>query len=97
MGPNTITDLNALVAELNDVRRQGYAVNDEELTVGLRSVAAPIRGVEGKVMAAINISVPSARVSRQELETSLVSMVVDTAHRISSTLGPDTGYRYPGS
>lgn len=97
MGPNTITDLNALVAELNDVRRQGYAVNNEELTVGLRSVAAPIRGVEGKVMAAINISVPSARVSRQELETSLVSMVVDTAHRISSTLGPDTGYRYPGS
>src|SRR5574341_1031480 len=45
-GPNTITCLDALITELNKARQQGYAVNDEELAAGLRSVAAPNRGSE---------------------------------------------------
>ena len=87
MGPNTVTSLNALVTELDKVRQQGYAINDEEMAVGLRSVAAPVRGAARQVVAAINISVPSARVSRQELEMGLAPMVVDTARRISLALG----------
>ena len=87
MGPNTITTLDALVAELDKVRQQGYAINDEEMAVGLRSVAAPVREADGQVAAAINISVPSARVSRQEMEMVLAPMVADTAHQISLALG----------
>lgn len=87
MGPNTITTLDALVTELDKVHQQGYAINDEEMAVGLRSVAAPVRGATRQLVAAINISVPSARVSRQELEMVLAPMVVDTARRISLALG----------
>jgi len=89
MGPNMITTLDDLVVELDKVRLRGYAINDEELAAGLRSVGAPVRGAEGQVVAAINVSVPSVRVSRQELETGLSSMVVETARQISSVLGAD--------
>jgi IclR family pca regulon transcriptional regulator len=87
MGPNTLTTLDALVIELDKIRQQGYAINDEEMAVGLRSVAAPVREADGQVVAAINISVPSARVSRQEMEMALAPMVVETAHQISLALG----------
>lgn len=88
-GLNTITRLGHLVAELDKVRKQGYAINDEELVVGLRSIAAPVLDAEGHVIAAVNISVPAARVSRQELETVLSPMVVETGHQISAALGAD--------
>jgi len=86
-GPNTITSFDALVSELERVRRQGFAINDEELAVGLRSVAAPIRDPGKKVIAAINISVAGSRITRQELESRLVPKIVDTARQISSSLG----------
>jgi len=89
MGPNTITTLERLVDELDQVRSQGYAINDEELAVGLRSVGAPLLGQGRQVIAAINISIPSARASRQEMEETLAPMVVEAADEISSLLGAD--------
>jgi IclR family pca regulon transcriptional regulator len=89
MGPNTITTLADLVAELDRVRQQGYAINDEELAAGLRSVSAPVRGHDGEIVSAINISIPSARSSRQELEQFLAPLVVHTALEISQALGAD--------
>jgi IclR family transcriptional regulator, pca regulon regulatory protein len=86
-GPNTLTSLEALLAELEKVRQQGYAVNDEELAAGLRSVAAPIRDCDGEIVAAINISVPSARISRRQLEEGFAPMVRDTAQEICLALG----------
>jgi IclR family transcriptional regulator, pca regulon regulatory protein len=92
-GPNTLTSLATLAAELEKVRQQGYAVNDEELAAGLRSVAAPIRDCDGEIVAAINVSVPSARVSRQQLEAELAPMVRETAQKICLALGSgDTRY-----
>lgn len=85
--PNTITCLDALISRLDKVRELGYAVNDEELAAGLRSVAAPIRGSDGRVAAAINISVPGSRMSRRELEKQLAPRVVAAAGEISSALG----------
>lgn len=87
MGPNTITTLDDLVAELDRVRQQGYAINDEELAAGLRSAAAPIRNAEGEIVGAINVSVPSARVSREELEADLAPLVRSTAQEICHALG----------
>ncbi len=87
LGPNTITTLNGLATELHKVRRQGYAVNDQELEAGIRSVAAPVRGLQNRIIAAINISVPSARASREEVEQTLAPMVMETAKQISLALG----------
>ena len=89
MGPNTITTLDALVAELDRVRQQGYALNDEELAAGLRAVAAPVRSRHGDIVAAINISVPNVRASRQKLEQELAPLVMETAREISRALGAD--------
>jgi IclR family pca regulon transcriptional regulator len=88
-GSRAAVCLDSLLAELETVRRQGYAINDEELTAGLRSVAAPIRNGSGRIVAAINVSVPSARVSRPELDSHLAPMVQATATRISRALGMD--------
>jgi len=84
---NTITCLTDLILDLDKTRLRGYAINDEELAAGLRSVAAPLRDYGGKVVAAINISVPGSRISRQALEEDLAPHVVGTARQISIALG----------
>lgn len=58
---NTITDRATLLHELDSIREQGYAINDQELTSGLRSVAAPIIGPDNRVRGAISISAPLER------------------------------------
>ncbi len=88
-GPNTITTFDGLATELDKVRRQGYAINDEELEAGLRSAAAPIRSRDGEVAAAVNISTTSARVLLEDIENTLAPMVVNTARDISLALGAD--------
>jgi len=90
-GPNTISDLAELSAALDQVRARGYAINDEELVAGLRAVAAPVRGHTNEVIAAINISVPSVRVSLFQLEDELAPLVVETARQTSLTLGARNG------
>ncbi len=87
MGPNAAAGLDALLLDLDGVRQRGYAVNDEELAAGVRSVAAPVRDAGGAIVAAINISVPGARVAREELDTRLAPMVRETAQQISQALG----------
>jgi IclR family pca regulon transcriptional regulator len=84
---NTITSKEALKRELETVRRRGFATNNEELSHGLRSVAAPVREAGGKVIAAVNIAVPSSRVQLKRLETDLARKAIETADRISFTLG----------
>jgi PcaR/PcaU/PobR family beta-ketoadipate pathway transcriptional regulator len=83
----TITDLDTLLADLAQARERGYAVSDEELIVGVRSLAAPVRDTNGEITAAINVSVSTARLSRQEMEAHYAPMVVETATRISRALG----------
>ena len=56
-GPKTITAREQLMVALNRVRRTGFALNDEELAPGLRSLSAPVRDRSGAVVAAVNIAV----------------------------------------
>ena len=65
--PKTITDPMKLRRVLDAVRRQGYAVNDQELDLGLRSCSVPVFDKEGKPIAAINVSVSSVRASVEEV------------------------------
>lgn len=83
--PNTITTLDKLRQELEQVRRQDYAYDHEEVALGLCCVAAPIYDLEGKVIAAISISVPAYRFySQQENYTAII---LKTSRRISENLG----------
>jgi DNA-binding IclR family transcriptional regulator len=83
---NTIIQKEDLRKELQKVRIRGFAVNNEEFSKGVRSVAAPVRNFEGKVIAAVNIAVPSARVDVKILETILARKVVELANQISRAL-----------
>jgi DNA-binding IclR family transcriptional regulator len=86
-GPNTLTTRRSLQAELERVRRQGFAINNEELAYGLRSIAAPVRGHDGAVAAAVNLAVHSSMVSMQELVARLTPALLQTAAEISATAG----------
>ena len=63
----TVTDPARLRALLAEVRRDGYAVNDEELELGLRSIAVPVRAPGGRVLAALNVGAQAARVPRARM------------------------------
>ncbi len=68
--------------ELDEVRRQGYAVVDQELEPGLRSVAAPVTDAGGAVRAAVNVSMPG---STPAPETVLPALLV-AARAVSADL-----------
>ena len=80
--PNTITDETRLERELEKIRGQGYALDDEEAFPGIRCIAAPIRDPRGKVIAAISATVPAQRLPA-ERSPELVELIVEAAFRIS--------------
>ena len=88
--PHTITEQQRLETELERVRRQGYAVEDGEYRVGLRSVAAPIFSVEGQVRWAIGTVGMFRRVSSEEFQLAR-ELVCRAAERISYDMGYRTG------
>src|SRR5579884_3883558 len=86
-GPNTITSRRALEAELARVRENGFAINNEELAYGLRSIAAPVLGRDGTGAAAINLAVHSSMASTDELGARFGPALLRTAAGISARLG----------
>ncbi|MGW0823207.1 IclR family transcriptional regulator domain-containing protein [Streptomyces sp. NPDC002845] len=87
----TIVSPDALTAELRRVRRQGYAIVDQELEEGLRSVAAPVRGRDGDVVAAVNIPVHASRNSVDSVRRDLLPHLLATVARIEADLRVATG------
>ncbi|HZG21692.1 MAG TPA: IclR family transcriptional regulator C-terminal domain-containing protein [Herbaspirillum sp.] len=71
---------------LAGVRENGYAVIDEELEVGLRSIAVPVRGASGTVLAALNVGAQAARVSRQQMEEEILPVLLRGAQELSVLL-----------
>ncbi len=80
---HTITDRRRLKAELQRIRARGYAINDQEMAIGLRGVAAPIMSSTGRPVAAINLSIPRP-LGPTEIETSLAPRLLETAAAISA-------------
>jgi IclR family transcriptional regulator, pca regulon regulatory protein len=87
MGPNTITSASALRSELEQVREEGLALEDQERAEGLIGIAAPVRDEVGDVVAAIDLSVRAPGVSIEEFADALYPHLVSTADRISARLG----------
>jgi IclR family transcriptional regulator, pca regulon regulatory protein len=87
MGPRTLRSIQGVLQRVHQVRERGYAINDGELAVGHLAVAAPVVDHEQTTVAAINISVPLVRVSRDELVGHMVQPLLGTAAAISAELG----------
>lgn len=84
--PRTVTSPERLKESLDQIRNQGYAIDNEEFSQGLVCVAAPIYNHSRKTIAAISISGPTNRMKEKNLEK-LISMIKNTAREISRQLG----------
>ena len=85
--PNTITDMEHLIRQLETINMQGYALEDEEMDPGVRGVAAPIRDYTRHVVGALSISGPVTRFSDTRIQNELVPMVKQAAEEISMRIG----------
>jgi IclR family pca regulon transcriptional regulator len=83
--PHTISDPAAFRVELARIRDRGWALLDQELEIGLRSVAAPVFNPRGEVIAAINVSTTTATAARFTDEE-LAGQLLDTARAIGEDL-----------
>jgi IclR family pca regulon transcriptional regulator len=83
---HTLATPEQLRAELDRIREQGWALVDQELEEGLRSVAAPIRDRNGAVVAAVHVSAHAGRASRETVRRSLLPPLLETAARIEADL-----------
>lgn len=86
MTKNTVVEEDRLREVLAKVRAQGYAVNDEELELGLRSIAVPVRGASGAVLAALNCGAQSSRVTVEQLEKNFLPVLLRSAQELSVLL-----------
>ncbi|MEV2237391.1 IclR family transcriptional regulator [Micromonospora sp. NPDC049891] len=87
----TVTDPARLRATLTKIASQGYALVDQELEEGLRSLAAPIHGDNGSVVAAVNVSAHASRGSFEMIRKELLPPLLATAKRIEEDLGAGPG------
>jgi IclR family pca regulon transcriptional regulator len=85
-GPNAKLSLAELRAELGPIRDQGWAMQDEELAHGLRSVAGPVTGPDGRVLAGVNLAVQARDWSTQRIIRELKPAVLATCAEISGLL-----------
>jgi len=83
----TITDEDAFLQELREIRSRGYAVDNAEFEASVRCVAAPIRDRTGRVVASVSISGPDTRMPVPLIGSSIAMQIVETASHISQALG----------
>ena len=74
-GPNTVTDREALLAELERVRATGIAINNEEIAFGIRAIAVPVRGRSGNVVASVGFGVHNSWVRIEDLVLQLTPIL----------------------
>jgi IclR family pca regulon transcriptional regulator len=84
--PYTVTKAKPLRAEIDRVRQQGWCLLDQELEVGLRALAAPIRDSTGYPVAAINVSMPMLAQSIEEILANFLEPVLGRAQAIEQDL-----------
>jgi IclR family pca regulon transcriptional regulator len=82
----TVGSAKALLERVAEVRRCGYAMVDQELEIGVRSVAAPLRDNTGRAVAAVNVSTHAGRTTLDQVNRRFVPALVETATDISSAL-----------
>jgi IclR family pca regulon transcriptional regulator len=83
---HSITNIKGLHQTLRLARRNGFAVVDQELEMGLCALAVPLRNAAGRVIAALNVGAPVQRVSAQDLVTKFVPQLQEAAQELSMLL-----------
>ena len=83
---HTVTDPARLEALLRDTESNGYALVDQELEEGVRSVAVPLRGPDGRVVAAMNVSLHAGRTALQDVPGLLLPALRETAKHITEDI-----------
>lgn len=86
-GPHTITSKKALRAELEHVRDEGMAVNEEELHEGLIAIATGVHDSSREVVASISLAAHTSTISLEEMVDALGPHLTSTADQISARLG----------
>lgn len=86
MTEHTVVNQKRLREILAGVRRDGYAVIDEELELGLRSIAVPVRGASGQIVAALNVGAQAARVSVERMRQEFLPVLLRGAQELSVLL-----------
>ncbi len=84
--PRTLTDPRLLKEEIAKVRRQGYAVIDQELEIGLCSIAVPVSNDRGRVVAAINVGAPAAILPAADLSAHCLPAMLEMQARLRPLL-----------
>ena len=88
---HTLTDPTKLERRIDEARRLGYAAVEDELAYGVVAVAVPVLDAAGRVVAALNSSSHSKKISRAELARERVGMLQEISAALSRELG-----RFPG-
>ncbi len=82
---NTVTSNEELNAQLKEIRKKGYSLDDEEYIKGLICIAVPILDLEGKAVASVSVSLPAARLDEDKKEY-YVSILKEATSKISKDL-----------
>ncbi|MDR5654013.1 IclR family transcriptional regulator domain-containing protein [Ruixingdingia sedimenti] len=82
----TLTDPAAIMAELARVRAQGHAVIDQEVEIGLRSIAIPLANARGRVVAALNVGVAAAQASVSDLASRFLPEMRHVQNELSHSI-----------
>ncbi|RUM58846.1 MAG: IclR family transcriptional regulator [Persephonella sp.] len=83
----TITDKEVLKKHIEEVRNKGYALDDEEWEDEVRCISAPVRNYKGNVIAAITISAPSYRFSKERFISEVKEELLEKTFELSEKLG----------
>ena len=84
--PNTITARTKLRKLIEQAGTQGWSIVDQELEIGLRSISVPIRQRNGEVAAALNVACPSSRVTREDMNTKVLTELQAASQSITAAL-----------
>lgn len=83
---NTITDMDELMSHLKEIRSQGYAIDDEEMAIGVRCIAVPVFNYRNSVKYSIGISGPKSSLRSSSMEQMILEMI-NAARQISRNIG----------
>lgn len=84
--PKTRTGMRELLEEIGKVRARGFALNDEELEIGLRTIAVPVPGSRGEVNLAMSVSLHSARMSAAQMVQKILPLLQSGSRTLSAML-----------
>jgi len=85
--PNTLSNFDELKDELVEIKRLGYAIDNEEYELGVRCVGAPIKDFMGNVIAGISVSAPSERMAMDHIHEVVAPVVTEAAKVLSKKFG----------